>query len=318
MAKSKAPAVSVEDRVRQALRTLAESEGEMRLSGRGESPPLLDGTPTAIKTVVEKLKNASRPLVVIRAEGRTEYVRLTAEGFAEVFSALSPDQVVTVAKRVGGGLPIDKRVGFYDDVVRRVPEAAVGLLEEQRAAVEAEKADAETRLAAAAKRREVEEATRQALREWERLQDERRRVRVETLRRELEIEGEKVATTGPTVPPTAPTPTEARPPVSRLRAETKEDLTFRRQMARRLVSSWLEAWEMGKDEGRQFVETAIWNTAGFRIVGEVGDEVEFDSELHESPEGMSTGAAAKIVRPGWVMDEEDGGTYLVLPALVGR
>jgi hypothetical protein len=306
----KAAGPSVEEQVSQALVKVATSDVPLRLAGKGDHPPLFAKASTA----TARLQDEADPLVTVVGTGKAAHVKLTAAGFRQALPHLPEEQVGAAAKELAAGLPAAARVEFLNEIIGRTPAAAAELLPLYEEAVAAEKVEAEARIATAAKRREREEATRQALARWLEVTAQRQRQRVDALRRELEAEGEKAP------PPASATHTAevqpSRSPVSQLTPETAEDRDFRRQVARRLVSSWLDTWEMNKPDARQFLETAIWNLSGFRLVGEPGEQATFDGALHEGPAGVFTGDAVRVVRPGWVLEEDDGREYRILKALV--
>lgn len=314
MAKSKAAAgPSVEELVSGALVAIAIAEAPVRLAGKGEHPAIFSSTSGANKDALAKLKEADPPLVEVAGKGKAETVRLTAAGFQHVLPQLPEEKVGDSAKALAGDLPAAARAEFLDDIVKRSPAAAAALLPMLEEAIAAEKAEQEAKLAAVTKRREAEEATRKALEQWLALQQLQREQRLNALTRELLAEGGKV----PEMPQPAPAPEGNHKPAV-LKPASADDAAFRRQVARRLVSSWLEAVEANKAEAKQYLETAIWNVSGFKPVGEAGEQVAFDGALHESDDGVSTGSPVRVERPGWLLEEEDGRDYLVLPARVKR
>jgi hypothetical protein len=60
----------------------------------------------------------------------------------------------------------------------------------------------------------------------------------------------------------------------------------------------------------------MWNIRGFRMIDEEGATVEFNGRYHESEQSVASGLV-KIVRPGWLLKEEDG-EYVALKAAVIR
>jgi hypothetical protein len=312
----KAAGPSVEELVTRALVDVATADGPRRMSGKGDHPAVFTTTAGGNKEAIARLKDADPPLVTISGKGKTETVRLTASGFREALPHIPEDKVGGVAKGLAAELPPAARVEFLNEIVRRTPAAAAELLVVLEEAAAVEKAEAEARAAAAAKRREAEEATRKAVARWLSLLEQRQQQRIEALTQELLAEGGKVPELAPARRTPEPEPT--REPAAPLLPETAEDTTFRRQVARRLVSSWLEAVEAKKDEARQYLETAIWNMTGFRQVGEAGQHVVFDGAQHDGPAGMFPGDRVRVVRPGWVLEEEDGREYPVLKAVVAK
>jgi hypothetical protein len=139
--------------------------------------------------------------------------------------------------------------------------------------------------------------------------DERQENRRDTLRREYEAEGGRAADL-----PT-PAPKAAAESVA---PTTPEEHGFRREVVRRLAAAWREAAEAGRDEPARFLEAGIGNIRGVRQVGEPNETVRFDGEFHEADEGISTGAPARVVRPGWAIDEDDDRRFVVLKAKVAR
>ena len=178
------------------------------------------------------------------------------------------------------------------------------------AAVAEEKAETES-VRPRAKRRAAEAASLARWR-WKAAIETHRQARITALQRELAAEGADPdeplpATTKPrtpTAPPPAPT--------------TPEEKDFRRNVARRLVSAWVEAWDAKKPDAREYLESALWNVAGFRQVGQPGEQTKFDGRYHEGAPGLFTGDAVRFARPGWVLEEEDDREYVVLKALVTK
>ena len=99
--------------------------------------------------------------------------------------------------------------------------------------------------------------------------------------------------------------------------KTAEDLDFRRYETDRLAAAWRDAWDAKKDEGRDYLESAMWNIRGLRMVGEVGANAAFDGRYHESETSAFTGDGVRIVRPGWLL-KEDEGDYVALKAAVEK
>ena len=310
MAKKKATGPSVDGLVSQALVKLATSDGPLRLTGKGDPPALFASGTGANKEAIDRLQSETNPLVKAEGTGKSPPVRLTAAGFRLVLTQLPEDKVGSAAKGVSADLPVAERADFLNEIVGRTPAAAAELLPLYEEAVAAEKADAEARRVAAAQKREREEATQAALRRWLELSGQRKQHRIDALLKELEAEGAKAP--DPILPPP---PVVERPKPAPIAPETAEDHTFQRQVARRLVSTWIDSWEENKPDARQLLETAIWNVTGFHPIGEVGQKVAFDGERHEGPAGVFTGDPVRIVRPGWTL-EEDERVYVVAKAVV--
>jgi hypothetical protein len=77
-------------------------------------------------------------------------------------------------------------------------------------------------------------------------------------------------------------------------------------VANRLVSVWLEACRVGKQEPRAYIEAALTNLTGITPVGEPGDEVPFDGARHASERPVRDGEPVRVVRPGWVLEDDAG------------
>jgi hypothetical protein len=45
---------------------------------------------------------------------------------------------------------------------------------------------------------------------------------------------------------------------------------------------------------------------GIRRIGSVGEVVAFNAHDHECERQVADGERVRIIRPGWVLDEEDG------------
>lgn len=306
----KAGGPSVDELVSQALVKLATSETPFRLTGKGDPPALFPSAAGAAREAIARLQDGSAPLIRLVGTGKAAAVRLTPAGFQRIVGHLPEENVGAAAKAVAADLPAGERGGFLNEVVGRTPAAAAELVPLYEEAVAAEKAEAEARIAAAAKRREREEAIRQAFARWTELAERQRRERIEALQRELAAEGAE-----PIAPPVVPPSPLPPSPAPRLRPESREDITFRRDVAGRLVATWLESFHLNKPEGRLFLETAMGNVGGLRQVGEEGEVVPFDGKYHEAEVGVATGTPVRVVRPGWVLEEE-GGEHRLVPAKV--
>jgi hypothetical protein len=310
---AKKPAVDVDALVDTALLAVATADAPPGLSAKGHPAPLFKDKKAPNGTVIERLTAESEPLVAVDGKGKEEAVRLTPAGFRRVLPKLPEDRVGPLVKAYAAALPVAERVAFLDDIVRRTPTAAPELLPELEAATAAEKAEAETRIAAATIRREREEASRAALARWLALLDERQQNRRDALRREYEAEGGRAAdlrlVLAAKVEPAAVEP---------LTPTTPEEYGFRREVVRRLAAAWREAVDLGRDDPARFLEAGIGNIRGVRQVGEVSETVSFDGEFHEADEGVSTGAPVQVVRPGWTIDEDDDRRYVMMKAKVAR
>jgi hypothetical protein len=317
VAKTARAKVSTDELVRAALLRAADA-GEVKLTGKTEG--LFASASGANADAIAACKNAEKPLLmVVGKEGKTELVALAPAGFERIASDLPEEKVGAVAKRVASALPAAARIDFIQDAIRRTPLAATELTPLLEEAVATEKAESEARVAAATKRRAAEEAAQKALERAMQLFEERRQNRLDALRREWEAEGESASG----LPEQKPAPEQ----VNRLQPQptatgtapklkTDEETDFRRYECDRLAAAWRDAWDSNKDEGRDYLETAMWNIRGFRMIGEVGATVEFDGQYHESDTPVLSGPV-KIVRPGWML-KEDEGNYVALKAAVTK
>jgi hypothetical protein len=295
--------------VTNALVTLATADGKRRLvtAKGGEHPPLFGSNSGANKDAIARCKSEDRPLVRIVGKGKTESVELTAAGFELILPQLPEEKVGAVARPLAESLPLTERIAFLNEIVRRTPLASAELLSVLEAAIAAEKAATDEQAAAAAKRRKQEEEALAAMERWKELAGERKKQRVEALKRELAAEGLDISG----VPPIPVDQPSAQP----LRPGTPEEAKFHRQVARRLVSSWLEAIRLGKPDGRRSIEVAIGNLDELEAIEQEGQTVSFDGKYHRAEVGVSTGTRVIVIRPGWRLIEDDG-EYIIEQALV--
>jgi hypothetical protein len=307
---AKKPAADLDALVDTALLRVATADTPPGLSAKGHADPLFADKKAPSGAVIDRLTADDDPLVRVDGKGKAEVVRLTAAGFRRVLPKLPEERVGSLAKSFAAGLGAADRVAFLDEVVRRTPTAAPELLPELEVAAATEKAEAEARIAAAAKRREREEASRAALAQWLALLDRRQQDRRDALRREYEAEGGRAEE--------LPEPSAMQASREPVAPRTPEDHGFRREVMRRLAAAWREAVELGRDEPARFLEAGIGNVRGVRQVGEAGETVRFDGEVHEAGEGVSTGTPVRVVRPGWTIDEDEDRRFVVLKAKVAR
>jgi len=310
MPKAKAT-TNPDDLVKQALLKIALADGPVRLSGKGEDA-VFSSTAGANKEAIARLKEEGQPLIVERGEGKAQTVALTPAGFERVVDAIPAEKVVSVVSGLADNLGPSARVTFLQELVRKTPQVISGLVPLLEAAMTAEKTASETRAKEAEKQRATEAASLAALEQWKLLLQERKRQRIDALKQELAAEGvePEERTPQPPTKPTKPAPSLAPPDA--------EDVGFRRNVARRLVSSWVDAWDANKPDAREFLESAIWNVSGFRLVGEIGQRLSFDGRYHEGGPGLFTNDVVRIVRPGWVLEEADDHEYVVLKAQVTK
>jgi hypothetical protein len=314
MAKTKA-VVDFDALVKQSLLKIANASAPLRLSGKGEDA-VFSTTTGANKETIARLRDEALPLVIDSGSGKTATVALTTAGFERIADALSPEKLVEVVSSLSGKLPPSARVAYLQELVGKTPQAVTGLVPLLESAMAMEKSEAEARLREAEKQREAEAVSLAALERWKNLLHERKKQRIEVLRHELASEGAEVEE--PELPrPPKPIKPETASPLLPL-PNGNEDVAFRRNVARRLVSSWLDAWEKKKPEAREFLESAIWNISGFKPIGEIGQRLSFDGRYHEGGSGLFMGDVVHIARPGWLLEEADDCEYVVLKAQVSK
>ncbi|HEV3386271.1 MAG TPA: hypothetical protein VG097_15730 [Gemmata sp.] len=314
MAKTKA-VVDIDALVKQSLLKIANASGPLRLSGKGEDA-VFSTTAGANKEAIARLKDLALPLVIQNGSGKTATVALTAAGIERVAATLSSEKLVEVVSSLSGNLPPSAQVAYLQELVGKTPQAVTGLVPLLESAMAIEKSEAEARLKEAEKQREAEAASLAALEQWKKLLHERKKHRIDALRHELASEGAEVEE--PELPrPQKPMKQESAYPLLPL-PNGKEDVDFRRNVARRLVSSWLDAWDKNKPEAREFLESAIWNISGFKPIGEIGQRLSFDGRYHEGGSGLFMGDVVQIARPGWLLEEADDCEYVVLKAQVSK
>ena len=315
--KTKAAAtISAEDidkAVREALLKVATSDTPFKLSGKATPtthPGLFASTAGANKPAIEQIQAADDPLLAEDKKDKKVCVRLTAAGFQKVLPELPEEKIGEAAKQVAEGLPLTDRVEFLNEIIGRTPLAASELLPlVEKATTELKEAE-DAKVETARKRREAQDASLKAVERWKELVQEQRKIKVEGLKRQLEVEGVKPdsgAGGAVELPGRMPPPFKA--PADR------DDLTFRREVAERLVATWQESFRLNRPDGRLFLETALGNVGRIRQIGEEGETVPFDGKYHETDQGVATGTPVRVVRPGWVLEEEDG-EYRLLTANV--
>jgi hypothetical protein len=99
--------------------------------------------------------------------------------------------------------------------------------------------------------------------------------------------------------------------------KTSEERSFRREIAQQLVETWRAAWNDNKPEGRDYLESAMWNIEGLRMIGVKDTTVAFSGRNHECSTPVFSGDAVKIVRPGWLVEEGEH-EHVVIKALVEK
>lgn len=313
MASAAKPKVNVDDLVKQALLKIALAESPLRLSGKGDGF-VFSGSTAPIKEAIARLKNETQPLIVEDGSGKAATIALTPAGLEQIVEVIPEASFVNAISRFAERLPPAARVLFLQDLVRKNPLSVAGMVSLMEKAVAAEKIELATHAKEVEKQRAAEAASLAALERWKQLLEERKKQRIEALQRELQAEG---AEPEPTIPKQVVAATnKAVNPLSV--PESSEDIAFRRNVARRLVSSWVDAWDSNKREAREFLESAIWNVSGFRQVGEAGQRLSFDGRYHEGGAGLFTNDPVKVSRPGWVLEEGNDSEYVVLKALVAK
>ncbi|HEY1187030.1 MAG TPA: hypothetical protein VGE74_05200 [Gemmata sp.] len=277
---------------------------------------------------IEECTKGERPL--LRHAGKTGV--LTAAGFARVAGELSDaeatevyerlagevseEQIGALARAAAGRIALERRADFILAAIRRTPVAAAELnplLAEVNAAARAE---SEAKKVAALKEKQAHDAAVRALEETKRLLEEGLQIKRDALRHQWDALGGDPAELRDIG--LSPQSKAAAAPVGDApEPQTDEEKDFRRYTADRLAAAWRDAWNDGKTEGRDYMETAIWNLRGMKMIGEAGLEVAFDGRLHESEQSVFTNAPVRVVRPGWLLkvDDED---YVALKAAVEK
>jgi hypothetical protein len=314
MGKAKATA-NIDELVKQALLKLALADGEMKLTGKGGTSVFTTASGTN-KEVIARLRNEGEPLITERVDGKIQTVTLTTSGIERVIDLLPADKVGPVVLSVTTGLSPSARVIFLQEMARKNSQALADLVPILDAAVADEKIESELRVKEAEKQRKAEAASLAALERWKILLQQRKKLRIEGLKRELSAEGEDIEASNSNVPTQSIEPSTGS--TTTHTPNQPEDIGFRRNIARRLVSSWVDAWNANKPDAREFLESAIWNVSGFRVVGEVDQRLHFDGRYHEGGTGLFTNDIVRIVRPGWVLEEGDDREYVVLKAQVAK
>jgi hypothetical protein len=304
--KPKAPA-SVEALVEKALTTAA-TKPKAKWSGASGSV-LFNSNEANTEAAIAAATKGDVPVLVQRGETWA----LTAAGFVRVASDMSAEAAAQLAKGIARGLTAEDRVAFLEGVIGRTPAPAAELVPVLEVAVQEAKAEQEGRVALTAKRAVAHAANVAALERALALCRQAKQDRLEAIRREWEAEGQRAAD--------LPPPTKAREPEPELRITAKklpvtnDDKAFRRDSADQFAASWRAAFDGKKAEAMEFVESAMWNIAGLKLMGEVGARVGFDPRYHECATPTSSGQPAVMVRPGWVL-EETTGDYVALKAVV--
>ena len=311
---AKKPAGDTDALVTQALLNVATADRPPRLAGKGDTPALFQSKAGANKAAIDALA----AFVAVDGKGADEAVRLTPAGFNKVAAQIPDDRIGPAAKAVAAALPTAERVAFLQDIVGRTPVAAPELQAEYEAALAAEQAEDEAEREREARAHAREQAARAAIARWLELSDERVRRKIAGHLQAARALGWTGDTTpaGPTAARGEMTPPKPEPRGS-LKPTTREDADFRRDVAERLVGTWLDAAEQGST-ARGFLETAMDNLVGLKRVGEEGDEVPFDGALHEAIPGVFTDHPVKVTRSGWALEEDADREYVIQKAQVAK
>lgn len=317
------PPKSVQELVLHALATAATKPNA---SWKGATPAALFSTKEDNhEAAIAECTKANEPLLT--QAGKTG--ALTATGFVRLLELSPPAEVVARVNGYAATLPAAGREELRSALNRRtsgpnaeVFSAALSALdaEAERAANERAKRAAQSELQrsrdslalhrSAVARLERERAMHQAMIDG---------LVVTVAKMEAAIEAPD-ATADDEPPATLPQP-NAKPATKSTgtapEPRTDEEKDFRRYTAERLASAWRDAWDEKKDEGRDYLETAIWNIRGMKMIGEAGAKVAFDGRLHECGAPVFTNGAVRVVRPGWLLkvDDED---YVALKAAVEK
>ncbi len=99
--------------------------------------------------------------------------------------------------------------------------------------------------------------------------------------------------------------------------KTEDEKDFRRDVADQLTAAWRDACDAGKDEGREYLEAAIWNIRGMKQLARWGVRSPSTGCSTRARTRCFTGDAARVVRPGWSLSIDDE-NYVPLKALVEK
>lgn len=318
--------VEVETLFREALGKLATSSGSgVKLqSGKDDSNGLFpSGAAGAVKEAVRIAKAGEDPRIQ----------RVVSDGGQEVFG-LTPAGVESVAE----SLPPAEAAKLIDGFTARHADALPHLLPVRERV--------KTKLVQQMKEQEERQAEQEAQRnrvldalERQRrlLLDEREQLAA-SLQRQLTQLGVSPAGSGSEPQPIQPPPDDAElnrlnDEIARLKGELRaakaaasdqtniapeDSQEFVRNVARRIVSAWVEAADKGMDQARNALEVVLGNVAAIEPIGEEGETTEFDPGVHECVAAIAPGTTVSVQRPGWLLNERAGVEYVVKKALVRR
>ena len=243
---------------------------------------------------------------------------LTPAGFERIANVLPEAEVVALTKATAAGMTAVEQVAFLQGAIGRTPNAAAELTPLLDQAVAAKKVELEANAAAEAKRAAAAEANRAALKRALELSERDKQNEIDSLLRQWEALGQKRSDLPAHKPAPEPANTlQTKPAATGTAPEprTGEERDFRRNVADQLAASWRAAWDAKKDEPRDYLESAMWNVGGLKLVGETGTRLAFDGRYHECKSPVSSGESVRVTRPGWVL-EEDERDYVVLKTVV--
>lgn len=316
MAKARAAAApkSVEELVLHALKLVATNPKAKWL---GATPAALFNTKEANhEAAIAECTRADAPLLNQVGKGGA----LAPAGFEKVAAALPEAELVALTKAFAAGMPAVERVAFLEGAISRTPSTAAELTPLLEEAVAAKKAALEESAAAEAKRIAAAEANRAALKRALELSERDKQNEIDALLLRWEALGQKRGALPVHKPAPEPAnPLQPKPTVTGTTPgpKTDEERDFRRDVAKQLAEMWRTAWNEKKDEGRDYLESAMWNVSGFKMLGEPGARAAFDGRCHECETAAFTGDTVRIVRPGWAIEEEPS-DYVAIKALVER
>ena len=310
--KAPAPPKSVEELVAHAIRTAATKPTAKWLGASAAT--LFNSKEANTDAAIKSCLDENRPLLVKTGTGGA----LTATGFELAAAEVAEEEVGPLAKTVATGIPLAEREAFIQGVIGRTPHAAAELTPLLAEIVSAAKAEAEAKIIADAKWKKANDEAQAALDRAKALLVESAQQRRDALRRQYEaLGGDPADLPEPKSKPKEIAERPARPTGGVPVPQTEEEKDFRRYETERLAAAWRDAWVAGKDEGRDFLETAMWNIRGLHMIGEVGLKATFDGRLHECDSAVSIGAPVQVVRPGWLLKIDDE-NYVALKAVVDK
>jgi hypothetical protein len=309
--KAKAAPKSVDELILHALK-LAATNPKAKWTG-ASAKALFNTNDENHQAAIAECTKPDAPL--LRQEGGVGV--LTAAGQAALAQAAAAEELAAVRSNAAK-LPPAERVALLQDAIRRTPDAAaelVPLLEEATAVKDAEQREADAKFAREAGAKAANEAA--LVRAAELIKQDRQNDVDSVLRRWEALGQKRDALPAHAAVPTAPAKSEPerKPPAHGPEPKTAEEKDFRRSECDRLAAAWRDALSAGKLEGAEFLETAMWNIRGMRMIGETDAKVKFDGRLHESDGPAFTDYAVKVVRPGWLLKTDDE-EYVALKAAV--